>query len=285
MDIIIKKLINNIRNSNQNKSSYWQKYLPIQGNYLNEFEHSNFGSYTNKKYIKNLFHNLLARIIYGNDIFKTETYKNFKKYFDKIDRHIDNDTIRHIFTFEKLKKFTNPKTICIIGDGKINGVLGAHLTFPKAKLFSLNLSEVLINDYIILKKIDFFKNSTKLVDQINFSAKSAKLTLIPSNFYKFLLNKNIELFINIASFQEMKKSEIAKYFKIIKKNKSKLYCCNREYKKLPGGEKVYFKNYQFSNSKIIFWENCTWSKKFYSLKPPFVHMYDGNIKHCLVDFK
>ncbi len=51
MDIIIKKLINNIRNSNQNKSSYWQKYLPIQGNYLNEFEHSNFGSYTNKKYI------------------------------------------------------------------------------------------------------------------------------------------------------------------------------------------------------------------------------------------
>ena len=135
MDIIIKKLIKNIRNENQNKSSYWQKYLAKEGNYLNEFEHLNFGSYTNKKYKKNLFHNLLARIIYGNDIFRTLTYKNFRKIFDKIDRHIDNDTIRHIFTFEKLKKFTNPKTICIIGDGKINGVLGCSFNIPKSKTF------------------------------------------------------------------------------------------------------------------------------------------------------
>ena len=227
----------------------------------------------------------MARIIYGNDIFRTKTYKNYRNIFDKINRHIDNDTIRHIFTFEKLKKFTNPKTICVIGDGKINGIIGAHLTFPKAKLFSLNLSEVLINDYIILKEAGLFKKSIKLVDHHNFSAQKARLTLIPSNLSKFLVNKNIELFINIASFQEMKRNEIAKYFKIIRKNKSKLYCCNREYKKLPGGEKVYFNNYPFENSKIIFWENCTWCKKFYSLKPPFIHKYDGNIKHCLVDFK
>ncbi len=98
------------------------------------------------------------------------------------------------------------------------------------------------------------------------------------------MNKKIELFINIASFQEMTTNEINEYFQIIKNNKSKLYCCNREYKKLPDGEEIYFEKYPFSNSKKIFWENCSWHQKLYSLKPPFIHKYDGNVKHCLVDF-
>ena len=98
------------------------------------------------------------------------------------------------------------------------------------------------------------------------------------------MNKKIELFINIAAFQEMTTNEISEYFEIIKNNKSKLYCCNREYKKLPGGEESYFDKYPFSNSKKIFWEDCPWKQKFYSLKPPFIHKYNGNSKHCLVDF-
>ena len=281
-DDIIKKLISNINQSNQNKSSFWKKYLPIGADYSNQFKHLGFGSYTKKNIIRNYFENLLAKIVFGKDIFKTKTYENYSTIFNKIERHIDNDTIRHIFTFEKLKKYLNPKSICIIGDGKINGVLGAYLTFPSAKIFSVNLSEVLINDYIILDKLDIFKSVT-LVDDINFSKKNELLTLVPSNFKKYLLNKNIELFINISSFQEMKKIEIYNYFEIIKNNKSKLYCCNREYKKLPDGEEIYFDKYPFTNSKKIFYENCAWVKKFYSLKPPFIKYYPNHI-HCLVEF-
>ena len=71
----------------------------------------------------------------------------------------------------------------------------------------------------------------------------------------------------------------------IKNNKSKLYCCNREYKKLPGGEEIYFDKYPFSNSKRIFYENCPWCQKFYSIKKlPFIFNYDGNHKHCLIEF-
>ena len=79
-------------------------------------------------------------------------------------------------------------------------------------------------------------------------------------------------------------NEISNYFEIIKNNKSKLYCCNREYKKLYGGEELYFDKYPFANSKKIFWEDCPWHQKHYSLRPPFIHKYHGNIKHCLVDF-
>ena len=43
----------------------------------------------------------------------------------------------------------------------------------------------------------------------------------------------------------MNMNEINQYFKIIKNNKSKLYCCNREYKKLNGGEEVFFDKYSF----------------------------------------
>ena len=283
-DLIIKKLVDNIKETNLDKSSHWQKYLGENSNYLNEFKQFGFGSYT-KKSPKNLAQNLLGKIIFGNKVFKTDTFKKYKLIFDKINRFIDVDTIRHIFTFEKIKKISNPKSICIIGDGKINGVLGAHLTYPSSKIYSVNLSETLINDYLIIKKIDtVLKESVELVDDINFINTEKILCLVPSNFKRFLLNKNIDLFISMASFQEMTTNEVSNYFEIIKNNKSKLYSCNREYKKLPGGEELYFERYPWKNSKKIFWEDCPWHQKFYSLRPPFIRKYDGNVKHCLVDF-
>ena len=227
---------------------------------------------------------MLTKIIFGKEVFNTKTYYAYKSIFDKINRFIDIDTIRHILTFEKLKNYVNPKSICIIGDGKINGLLGAYLTFPQAIIYSVNLAEVLINDNLILEKTDCkLKDLVVLAENSNYS-KNDKIFLIPSSNKSFLMNKNIELFINIASFQEMTTNEINQYFEIIKNNKSKLYCCNREYKKLPDGEELYFNKYPFSNSKKIFWENCPWHQKFYSLKPPFIYSYEGNIKHCLVDF-
>ena len=283
-DLIIKKLVDNIKETNLDKSSHWQKYLGENSDYLNEFKQFGFGSYT-KKSPKNLAQNLLGKIIFGNKVFKTDTFKKYKLIFDKINRFIDVDTIRHIFTFEKIKKICNPKSICIIGDGKINGVLGAHLTYPYSKIYSVNLSETLINDYLIIKKINtVLKDTVELVDDINFKNTDKILCLVPSNFKRFLLNKNIDLFISMASFQEMTTNEVSNYFEIIKNNNSKLYSCNREYKKLPGGEELYFDRYPWENSKKIFWEDCPWHQKFYSLRPPFIRKYDGNVKHCLVDF-
>ena len=55
-------------------------------------------------------------------------------------------------------------------------------------------------------------------------------------------------------------------------------------KKLTGGEELFFDKYKWGKSKRIFWEDCPWHQKYFDLKFPFIHKYDGNIKHCLVDF-
>ncbi len=282
--LIIKKLIKKIDETNLNKSSHWEKYLNKNSNFLNKNDQLGFGSYTVKSY-KNILHSILQKIIFGKNIFNNDIYKKYKILYDKKNRYIDIDTIRHIFTFEKLKKIIIPKRICIIGDGKANGVIGANLVFPEAKIFSVNLSETLINDYIILKDLDAnLKNSIHLIEDLNCNLNNKILYIIPSSLKNYLLDKDIDLFINIASFQEMNIEEINQYYEIIKNNKSKLYCCNREYKKLVGGEELYFDKYPWGNYKKIFWEDCSWHKKYYSLKPPFVHNYDGNIIHCLVDY-
>ena len=278
-------LVDNIKHTDLNKSSHWNEYLVDESNYLDEFESFGFGTFNKKSLIKDIAYNILRKIVFGKKVFKTDTYFKYKSIFDKIDRYIDVDTIRHIFTYEKISQYLKPKTICIIGDGKINGILGAHLTFPLAKIYSVNLSEVLINDLVILNRLTIeIKKSTEVVTNKNFISSEKLLTLVPSNFKSFLKNKNIDLFINIASFQEMNQKEINNYFEIIQNNKSMLYCCNREYKKLFGGEELYFEKYPFSNSKRIFWEDCPWYQKFYSLKPFFIHRYNDKIKHCLVDF-
>ena len=254
-------------------------------NYLSEFSQLGFGSFTKKNFFKDIIRNFLLLIIFGKKVFKTETYQKYKLTFNKIGRFVDNDTMRHVNVFEKIKKILDPKTICIIGDGKLNSVLGANLTFPKATIFSVNLSETLINDYLIIKKLNTkLADSIALIDKDEFTIADKTLYLVPANFKKFLLNKKIDLFINIGSFQEMTVNEVSEYFKIIANNKSKLYCCNREYKKLFGGEELIFDKYPWSNSKRIFWEDCPWHKKYYIKKFPFIVKYAGNMKHCLVDF-
>ena len=148
MDKLIEKLQKNIVNSNNNKSSYWKKYLKEKTNYTNIYNPDNGLKFKKKK--NYYIHQLLLRLIYGNKIFKTETYKKFNSIFIKSDRMMDINTIRHVFTFEILKRYINPKKVCIIGDGGLNAVIGTHLTFPKAKIFSINLSKH-IHDYLILK--------------------------------------------------------------------------------------------------------------------------------------
>ena len=74
------------------------------------------------------------------------------------------------------------------------------------------------------------------------------------------------MFFNIVSFQEMTNNEINKYFKIIKSNKSLFYCCNRKFKKLVGGERLYFEKYPWGKACKIFFEDCPWHEKFYQSK-------------------
>ena len=283
---IIEKLVKSIELDAKTKSSHWRKYLNSKSNYLNPYESLGFGGYSNKTLLKSIYHYFFSILINDKRIFKSETYKKFKTFLDKHKRQMNQDTIRHIFTFDLLKNINPPSNVCVIGDGKCNFIIGSLITFPDARIFSINLSETLINDYLILKENKILNDANIQVietkDEIIFE--NTKLILIPSHLKQFLANKDIDLFVNIASFQEMTLPEVDNYFKIIKSNNSLFYCCNREFKKLPGGEELYFDKYPWGNFPKKINEDCPWFQKLYQSRFPFIKRYDGNIKHCLIDY-
>lgn len=288
MDNNLKKLEKFIDFTEKNKSSHWKKYLNEKSDFYKNNSILGFGAFTSKNFFKKFLHFFLARLLFDNNILTSNTFKKYKNIFDKNNRQIDVDTIRHINTFELLiNKIDSGKIskICIIGDGKLNGLIGCLLSYKSSKIYTINLAETLINDYIILKQMNVVKeNDIQIVEHEDDLNKEKKIYLIPSHMKEILHKKKIDLFINIASFQEMEMSEINNYFEIIKSNKSLLYCCNREHKKLPDGKDIYFNKFPWGKGKKILLENCMWHQKYYLFKYPFVRNYDGNIKHCLIDY-
>ena len=89
-----------------------------------------------------------------------------------------------------------------------------------------------MHDYLILKKNNIILDTEiQVVDSSDdLEYENKKLFLIPANKKNLIKNKNIDLFVNIVSFQEMNNEEVNNYFDIIKSNKSYLYCCNRKKK-------------------------------------------------------
>ncbi len=124
---ILDKLEKFIEFDNKNKSSHWRKKLTPDADYKNPFTPLGFGKYTKKTLFKSFLQCIFSIVIFGNNIFKSETYKNYKIVFDKSNRQIDVGTIRHVLTFELLKNITLPSNVCVIGDGKCNFVIVSHL--------------------------------------------------------------------------------------------------------------------------------------------------------------
>ena len=278
---ILNKIERYINKTQINKSSYWRRQLQNK-DYKDIYAELGFGSYTEINKFKTILHYILSRITYPNYIFKTEVFYKIKKLYSKTNRQIDNDTLRHVFTFNLLKnfKFNNA---CVIGDGKANFVIQYLALFNNKKIYSINLAETLYNDYKIIKKMGINDKLIKFVEKPKDLDSSCQIYLIPSINKNFCFNKKIDLFVNIDSFQEMKKEEIKRYFKIIKSNRSLLYCCNRQCKELPSGEKILFNDYAW-DYKYKFKE-CPWEKKYYSLSFPFINSYQGKHFHTLIDFK
>ncbi len=97
----------------------------------------------------------------------------------------------------------------------------------------------------------------------------------------------MDLFINIASMQEMDMNVINNYFNYMRqssKDNTYFYCCNRAEKILPDGSKIKFNDYPWYRAKIISDEKCQWYQKYPASKPPFWRNFDGPLHHRLVKF-
>ena len=206
-------------------SSHWEKYSKYQKidheishTKVEEIELSGFGfgDFKNQG-ILNFFLNLPTQIYLKTKIFPkcdVDTLKLAKKNAKKSKQLFSHDLARMVLTLDFLNNFIpslNNKRIVIIGDGY--GRLGTLIKakFPKSKIIYVNLGRTLLFDLVYSKKT--FPNSiVHLVDnEPNLAA--------DFNFIEAERVGEIEitgdLFINIASMQEMNYSQIQIFYKYI----------------------------------------------------------------------
>lgn len=81
-------------------------------------------------------------------------YSEAKKVCTRQKRCLDESVLRHVFTFQLLDPFIPLKsTGAVIGDGQANFVSLALALRTFRKLVSVNLPEVLMNDYPLIRKL------------------------------------------------------------------------------------------------------------------------------------
>ena len=284
MDKILNSLNSKIQSTNKNKSSSYKMYLK-NIDYENIYSQFATGGFQKKNLFRNFFNFFFSRLIFKSSIFSSKSFKKLILINNRLNVTLNVNMIWHVIILNILKKKTRPKTICVIGDGKSNFIINALINFPNVKIYSINLTEVLINDYLILKKSRILKkNKICVISNINQTIDyKKKIFLIPANLKNIINKVKIDLFVSIECLQELNISEQKKYLRIISKQKNAFfYLLEREIKTLPGGEKNLFKNFFPKNCKIIFNKQASFSNTFYNTKFPFIHYQTKNKRHALV---
>ena len=124
------------------------------------------------------------------------------------------------------------------------------------------------------------------VSKSNNPNRKLKYTLEIIEDQKMLIMKDINLFVNMVSFQEMPIRETQTYLDIIKTNQSYLYSLNREEKKMYDGEIINYYDFKIreKSKKILFEEQANFYKYYYSSKFPFIHKKGSKVISTLAKF-
>lgn len=221
-----------------------------------------------------------------------------KKVCRRQQKILDESAVRHIFTFQLLEQYgclQCDMVVCVIGDSQANFVSLGLMSKSFRKVISVNLAEVLLNDLPLIESIMedseqvvLARSRLEFVDALKDDR--VKIILCLANESDLLLEQQIDLFVNIASFQEMRLEEIERYFRIVQSNNALLYSCNRLQKRLYGGEVINFQDYPWGNSRVILDELCPWHQYYYSyslrsLQLLRIQRYEGETWHRLAKFE
>lgn len=179
------------------------------------------------------------------------------------------------------------KTICVIGDGY--GFMTSLLKsiIPEVRVVNVNLGRTLFFDmFFTLKSFNNDKMALISSDEEKLSLIEEKeILFLEAENYEWLRDLPIDLFINIASMQEMNPPIINDYFTHMSQStapKIYFYCCNRLEKQLPDGTITKFYDYPWGDSTVLLDGACPWYQKFPISKPPFWRNFDGPIFHRFV---
>jgi len=298
-NLIRQSLVADLQESSQAKSSHW-RFHTQSSTLSSDYRISGINGFSNRtrrfpgSYILHK-RNLKKLFPWAKKLIESKSFLAARKICHAQRREVDSCVLRHVFTFDLLEKYSliSLRNVCVIGDGQANFVSIALSKKFSEKLISVNLTEVLLSDLDLIEKLKLVK-----ADEVSFGRTfkevqeflnddSKKLLLISAHNAGALSKSGIDLFVNIASFQEMNQDLISNYFEIIESNSAFLYCCNRIEKKLYGGELNQFSNYPWGVAKIMLDESCRWHQEFYSLRSPLLYKkipFDGEVWHRLVKF-
>jgi hypothetical protein len=172
------------------------------------------------------------------------------------------------------------KKVVIIGDGygRFGGLL--KTIYPNCQVVYINLGRTLLFDYFYSMK-SHPQSQHKLITKENEFIRD--FNYIEAETYQDITLKG-DIFINIASMQEMDMKQINEYFDLIcsQIQGTIFYCCNRVSKRLPDDSVIDFFKYNWGELKLLIDELCPWHQKFPSIRPPFIRNFDGPVQHRLV---
>lgn len=184
---------------------------------------------------------------------------------------------------------TAGKFLLVIGDGFATLSSIALAAFPGLRVVAVNLVKSLLADLCFAAqavpdaRAVPVTGSGSMAQALNDSR--ARLIALRADDWKLVSQVPAALAINVASMQEMDPPVIAQYFNALRAGPEAtvFYCCNREEKTLPDSTTVRFRDYPWRREdKVLDDGLCPWHQQYYSARPPFIHAYDGPIRHRLV---
>jgi hypothetical protein len=282
------EIINSKNAETQVASSYWVKHLesydsedPLNRNRDGKTNFPGLASYSKVPIPRILFEFIVRKVKpRGLKLHNSSPALKAARNMVKMQkRHFDFDVMKHVFVFEILQKFINPKSLnlCVIGDGLGNFVVPAlQLRREFNKVISINLPEVLLADLAMIEEFGFSESQIRVVVnsadlKCAMDDPDIRLLLVSAQYLELLYDVHIDIFVNIASMQEMNLDVIEKYFSIIKSARAFFYCLNRAEKILPDGTVTKFGDYPWGqkNSYLLGPEACPFYEYAFKFLPPF----------------
>ena len=283
---------------NKETSSHWKYWLKqssiIKKNdkyIINSLAISTVSKKNLISFFKNLIISLLLKFYVNKNSIPKHIVKINKSLNDKFNFYFSFDQAKNMIIYKTLntfKVFKKKTCVCIIGDG--HGHLGILIKklHPDVKIIYVNLGKNLLIDSYHYSMI-FSNHKPLLLKKHNLNMiNDYSMFLIEAENYSLIESINIDIFINVASMQEMDIKTINNYFMYMRNNQEEsfFYCCNRVSKTLADKSVIKFNDYPWSSKDLVFLnEKCDWYTKFPTLFPPFWKSFGGEIKHKLVKFK
>jgi len=195
------------------------------------------------------------------------------------------DAFRQVCALSTLGKYVpfnreDAFDVLIIGDGY--GFLSAlvRYVYPRSRITLVDIGPILLFQTLNLQAV-FPESSHALIPDCH----KADFVYCEAEGMGSLGARSFDVCINISSMQEMTNEMIRTYFSLIRKTAHEhtiFYCCNRELKVLPGGERIEYSKYPWlDDDTILLDEVPEYYRYYYSHTYPFKRYFEP-MRHRVV---